>query len=135
MATKVLDSYALMALFHDEPGADEVERLLLKAEAGNPKLVMCVVNWGEIYYSVMRGASPVMAEETVKEIAGMPIEMVPVDSDLSLARQAAVYKATRKMSYADCFAAALTKLCNGELVTGDAEFRAVEGEFKISWLR
>ena len=32
MATKVLDSYALMAFFGDEPGADIVRDLILKAE-------------------------------------------------------------------------------------------------------
>lgn len=135
VATKVLDSYALMALFNDESGADQVEQLLLKAESGNPKLFMCVINWGEIYYSVMRGASPETAEEKAKEIAGMPIELVPVDNDLHLARQAAIFKATKKMSYADCFAAALAKLRNAELITGDPEFKAVEGEIKIGWLK
>ena len=135
MAVKVLDSYALMALFNDESGAGQVEQLLLKAEGGNPKLFMCVVNWGEIYYSVMRGASPELAEEKAKEIAGMPIELVPVDNDLHLIRQAAIFKATRKMSYADCFAAALAKLRNAELITGDPEFKAVEAEIKIGWLR
>ena len=135
MATKVLDSYALMTLFNDESGADEVERLLLKAEGGSLKLVMCVVNWGEVYYSVMRGASPDLAEEKAKEIAGMPIELVPVSADLHLVRQAAIFKATKKMSYADCFAAALAKLRNAELVTGDPEFKTVEGEIKIGWLR
>ena len=135
MAVKVLDSYALMALFNDEAGADEVERILLKAEGGNPKLCMCVVNWGEIYYSVMRGASPEQAEEKAKEIAGMPIELVAVDNDLNLVRQAAIFKATKKMSYADCFAAALAKLRSAELVTGDPEFKAVAGEVKIAWLR
>jgi ribonuclease VapC len=135
MATKVLDSHALMALFNDEPGAEEVEKLLLKAESGSPKLLMSVINWGEIYYSVMRGASPEMAEEKVKEMAGMQIELVPVDVDLHLVRQAATFKATKKMSYADCFAAALAKLRNAELVTGDPEFKAVEGEIKIGWLK
>ena len=135
MASKVLDSHALMALFNDEPGADYVERLLLKAEGGNPKLFMCVVNWGEIYYSVMRGASPETAEEKAKEIAGMRIELVPVAGDLQLVRQAAIFKATKKMSYADCFAAALAKLRSAELITGDPEFKAVEGEIKIGWLR
>ena len=57
MATMVLDAHALMVLFNDEPGADEVERILLKAESGSPKLLMSVVNWGEIYYSILRGAS------------------------------------------------------------------------------
>ena len=41
----------------------------------------------------------------------------------------------KKMSYADCFAAALAKLRSAELITGDPEFKAVEGEIKIGWLR
>ena len=136
MATIVLDAHALMVLFNDEPGADEVEKLLLKAESGTPKLLMSVVNWGEIYYSILRGASQEMADAKSHEIAGMQIELVPVDArDLELVRQAAVFKATKKMSYADCFAAALAKTRNAELVTGDREFKVVERELKkIRWL-
>jgi predicted nucleic acid-binding protein len=134
MATKVLDSWTLMALFNDEPSADEVEKLLQKASAGTHKLLMCIVNWGEIYYSVMRGASQEMAEQKAKEIAAVPIELVPVDAELQLARQAAIYKATYKISYADAFAGALAKICKAELVTGDLEFKALEEEIKIAWL-
>jgi predicted nucleic acid-binding protein len=137
MATMVLDAHALMVLFNDESGADEVERILLKAESGNPRLLMSVINWGEIYYSIMRGASQELADSKSHEIAGMQIELVPVDTrDLELVRQAAVFKATKKMSYADCFAAALAKTRNAELVTGDSEFKVVESELKkIRWLR
>jgi len=46
MATKVLDSWALIAFFEDEPAAERVERLLVKAEAGTHDLLLCVVNWG-----------------------------------------------------------------------------------------
>jgi predicted nucleic acid-binding protein len=132
----VLDAHALMVLFNDEPGADEMEKILLKAETGTPKLLMSVVNWGEIYYSIMRGASQEIADSKAHEIAGMRIELVPVDArDLELIRQAAVFKATKKMSYADCFAAALAKIKNAELVTGDRDFRAVENDLKkIRWL-
>ena len=133
--TMVLDAHALMVLFNDEPGADEVERILLKAESGSPKLLMSVVNWGEIYYSILRGASQEMAEAKAHEIAGMQIELVPVDADdLELVRQAAAFKATRKMSYADCFAAALAKIKNAELVTGDREFKQLARDVKIHWL-
>src|SRR5713226_10317818 len=137
MATMVLDSHALMVLFNDEPGADEVEKILLKAESGNPRLLMSIINWGEIYYSIMRGASQEIADSKSHEIAGMRIELVPVDArDLELIRQAAVFKATKKMSYADCFAAALAKVRNAELVTGDSEFKFVEGDLKkIRWLK
>ena len=67
----------------------------------------------------------------------MQIELVPVDTrDLELVRQAAVFKATKKMSYADCFAAALAKTRNAELVTGDSEFKVVERDLKkIRWLK
>lgn len=137
MATMVLDAHALMVLFNDEPGADEVEKILLKAESGNPRLLMSVINWGEIYYSIMRGASQEMADSKSHEIAGMQIELVPVDArDLELVREAAIFKATKKMSYADCFAAALAKTQNAELVTGDRDFKVVEDELKkIRWLR
>ena len=135
MATMVLDAHALMVLFNDEPGADEVERILLKAESGSPELLMSVVNWGEIYYSILRGASQEMADTKAHEIAGMQIELVPVDADdLELVRQAAAFKATRKMSYADCFAAALAKIKNAELVTGDRQFKQLARDAKIHWL-
>ena len=135
MATMVLDAHALMVLFNDEPGADEIEKILIKAETGSPKLLMSVVNWGEIYYSILRGASQEMAEAKAHEIAGMQIELVPVDADdLELVRQAAAFKATRKMSYADCFAAALAKIKNAELITGDREFKQLARDVKIHWL-
>ena len=135
--TVVLDAHALMVLFNDEPGAEEVERLLLKAEKGSPRVLMSVVNWGEIYYSILRGAGQEIVDSKAHEIAGMPIELVPVEThDLELVRQAAVFKATKKMSYADCFAAALAKTRNAELVTGDSEFKVVEPELKkIRWLK
>ena len=131
----VLDAHALMVLFNDEPGAEEIEKLLIKAESGSPQLLMSVVNWGEIYYSILRGASQEMADAKAHEIAGMQIELVPVDADdLELVRQAAAFKATRKMSYADCFAAALAKIKNAELVTGDREFKQLARDVKIHWL-
>jgi predicted nucleic acid-binding protein len=136
MAFKVLDSWALIAYFEDEPAAEQVEQLLVKAEAGVHKLLLSVVNWGEIYYNTMREVSQEAAEQIAKEMAGLTIEIVGVDEkNLELVRQAAIFKATRKFSYADAFAAALAKIRNAELVTGDREFRQVEDEIKIAWLR
>jgi len=73
------------------------------------------------------------ADDVAADLSRMPIELV--DADLHLARQAAIYKATNKMSYADAFAAALAKIKNAELVTGDPEFKEVEKEIKINWLK
>lgn len=135
MATKVLDSWALIAFFEDEPAADEVEKLLQQAADEKHRLLMSVVNWGEVYYSTMRAVSQEAAEQKAQDIAALPIDIIGVSEDLALARQAAIFKATHPMSYADCFAAALAKQKNADLVTGDPEFEAVENDVKIHWLR
>jgi ribonuclease VapC len=136
MATKVLDSWALMALFNEEPASEAVEKLLHAATAGRHTLLLSVINWGEIYYTTLRRGGESAATSITDDISQMPITLVPVETDnLELVRQAAVFKATKKLSYADCFAAALAKLRRAEFVTGDPEFKAVDGEIKISWLR
>ena len=38
------------------------------------------------------------------------------------------------MACAHCFAAALARLRNAEVVTGDPDFKQVEGEVKLAWL-
>jgi ribonuclease VapC len=136
MATKVLDSWALIALFNEEPVAEQVEKLLHAATAGRHTLLMSVVNWGEIYYTTLRRGGESAAKSIASDIAQMPITLVPVDSaNLDLVRQAAIFKATKKLSYADCFAAALAKLRKAELITGDNEFAAIENDIKMGWLR
>lgn len=132
MATKVLDAYALMAFFEDEPGADFVRGLIQKAVAGDVKLMMSIINLGEVWYSIARGSSHEEADQYVHEIESLGIEIV--EADWQLTRQAAVYKAMGNISYADCFAAALAKLKKAELITGDKEFKLIEGDIKIGWI-
>lgn len=129
---KALDSFALVAFFEDEPGAEEVEKQLLKAEEAGQRLLMTVLNLGEVWYSIARTDSEKTADEKIREIQGMAIEIV--DVDWVLTRQAAAFKAKGKISYADCFAAALAKLRKTEVITGDPEFKQLEGEVKIHWI-
>ncbi|HLA97047.1 MAG TPA: type II toxin-antitoxin system VapC family toxin [Anaerolineales bacterium] len=130
-AAKVLDTYALVAFFEDEPGADFVRSLLLEAEAGNLKLAICVVNLGEFWYLIARTVSPAQADALVAEIQGMSIEIV--DADWELTYQAATFKAKGGLSYADCYTAALGKLRQAEVVTGDPEFQKLSGEIITTW--
>ena len=132
MEAKVLDAYAILAFLKDEVGADSVRDLILHAEQGEIRLAMSVVNLGETWYAIARATSPSKADRVVQEIQGMAIDIV--DADWLLTRQAAAFKAGGKISYADCFAAALAKIREAELVTGDKEFKALEGEIKIAWL-
>jgi ribonuclease VapC len=130
-AIKILDTYALIAFFEDEPGADFVRGLLLEAESGSLKLAMSVVNLGEVWYSVARIVSAKQADDIIEEIRGMAIEIV--DAGWELTYQAAMYKSKSGLSYADCYAAALGKLRNAEVVTGDKEFQKLKDEITIIW--
>lgn len=132
MPAKVLDAYAMMAFFEDEPGADFVRGLILTAEQDSTELLMSVVNLGEIWYSIARTNSTEVADQYVEVIKGMAIEIV--DADWQLTRQAAAFKANGNISYADCFAAALAKDRQAELITGDEEFKALQDEIKVSWI-
>jgi len=91
-----------------------------------------VVNWGEVFYITLREAGRERAGHVAHLISSLPIQIISADLDLT--RQAAEFKAARKMSYADCFAAALAKLRKAELVTGDKEFKQLQDEVKIQWL-
>ena len=128
----VLDASALMAYLEKEPGCEKVKNLLARAAESERNLLMSAVNWGEVFYVLVKNYGRVEAEKTMSLIETFPIEVV--DADIETARQAALYKAIRKLPYADSFAAALTKLRKGELVTGDKEFHTVESEIKITWI-
>ena len=128
----VLDAFALTAYFEKEPGYEKVQELLTEAASGNRKLFLSAVNWGEVHYVTHRNYGLEQANKIAHVIGTFPIEVVPVD--LEIAKQAALFKVLHRMSYADCFAAALAKVKKSTLVTGDKEFKSLEGEIKVSWL-
>jgi len=127
-----LDSYSLIAYIEGEAGKDTMVEVFRSARDSGKTSLLSVVNWGEVYYITLREAGQQRADEVEHLIHTLPIHLIPVD--LELAKQAAVFKASKKMSYADCFAAALAKNRRVELVTGDKEFRQVESDVRILWL-
>lgn len=131
-AVKVLDSWPLMAFFQGEKASFPVSQMLKAAVESHRSFLMSVVNWGEILYRIeqLHGQTRVQEIETWM----MRAPLVVVSADQTQTRVAAHYKAKYKMSYADCFAAALAKLRKATLVTGDKEFKAVENDIKILWL-
>ena len=143
----ILDAHALMVYLQREPGFETVKSLFIRSLENNTPLRMTSVNLGEVLYIVMRERGSAQAEEIERIVHNLPIHIVDVDLsitrqanihivdvDLSITRQAARFKARKKMSYADCFAAALAKIHQADLVTGDPEFKEVEGEITVRWI-
>ncbi|MFA4989149.1 MAG: type II toxin-antitoxin system VapC family toxin [Candidatus Omnitrophota bacterium] len=129
---RVLDAHGLLVFLEKEAGYDKVEQFFIAAVEKDKYLLMSSVNFGEVYYIVLRECGQGKAHEIEKIIRTLPIEII--DVDMQLAREAAHFKAQHKISYADCFAAALAKLHKGEVITGDKEFQSLEEEVKIAWI-
>jgi len=129
----VLDSWAIMAYFEDEPAGETVGEVIGDANDENIPLLMSVVNAGEVWYIIARETSPADAENGLLRLRELGIEFV--EANWSLTLDAARYKSKHRMAYADCFAAALTKQKEAVLLTGDPEFKQIEREITIHWLK
>lgn len=129
---RVLDAHGLLVFLEKESGYEKVEQYFIAAVEKDEHIFMAAVNFGEVYYIVLRECGQDKAREIEKIIKTLPIEIINVD--IQLAKEAARLKANHKMSYPDCFAAALARLHKGEIITGDKEFKTVENEIKIAWL-
>lgn len=128
----VLDSYAMISFLQREKGFETVKQAMEKAIQKGVKTLMTTVNWGEAYYIIKREEGACVAEAMVEIIDTLPVELLPATRELT--RHASTLKADKKMSYADCFAAAAAMMNKATLITGDKEFREVEKEVTIEWI-
>jgi len=128
----VLDSWAIMSYLGGEPSAEKVADIMADAHEGGVPLLMTVVNAGEVWYILAREVSVAEADSSIRQLRQLGISFI--DADWDLAREAAGFKSKHKMSFADCFAAALAKQKKAQLITGDKEFTQVQGNISITWL-
>ena len=129
---KVLDASALITFLERGKGFEKVKVALADAVEHSADLLMSVVNWGEVYYILIRRCGLEKAEEITKLIETLPIDLVPADETIT--RKAALCKALHKLPYADSFAAALAEIHHAELLTSDKEFQIVEKDIRILWV-
>lgn len=132
MEKVIFDSYSLIAFLEKDSGYKKIVDYFESAINNEMGLLICIVNWGEVYYIILREQGIEKALEFEKLFQALPIKIV--DADIELAKVATKFKAFKKLSYADCFAAATAVINKGELVTGDREFKEVAKEVKISWI-
>ncbi len=133
MSIYVLDSFSLLALLQLEPGADRVTALLREAEQKTARVLMSLISLGEIVYIIERRWGETRLRNFLAYLKVAPIEVAPVDQDRVFA--AAHVKAHHPISYADAFAVALAQELEATVVTGDPEFRSVEGVVSVQWLQ
>jgi predicted nucleic acid-binding protein len=128
----VLDSFAIIGYLDNEPAAAFIRDLLKQARKKTIHLWLSLINYGEILYIVERERGLQAAQKTIGLIEQLPIAIADIDRPMTFL--AAHFKAQYPISYADAFSAALAQTKSGELLTGDPEFKAVEGEVSVRWL-
>lgn len=119
MRIHVLDASALYRYLSDGDGADIVARVLKEAAATDTAVMMSVINWGEVYYTLVKHIGLNKTDRLMTEVLGkIPISLVGVAPEDAV--RAARLKAQYNLPYADAFAAALTGPQH-VLVTADVE--------------
>ena len=132
----VLDSYALIGYLENEHFADRIEQLLKQAKKGEASLYLHTLHLGEVYYITLREQGTHLADLAYSRIKAFPLTFIDqIDEELLLT--AASLKANFPISYADSFAAALAKIKNCALLSGDPELKTLENEkiIVIEWLK
>ena len=133
MRTTVLDASALLAMFFAQPGMEQVRDLFHRAAEADKALLIGAINWAEVLYKMEYKHGKAGVEVARKFEHTMPLDVVPLDREL--AESAAQLKVAHNLGLADAFAAALAMARKAELITADTEFKVLEGEIKIGWLR
>ena len=120
MRTHVLDASALFRYLTNGEGAAIVEDLLLQASATSAPILMSAVNWGEVFYTLVKRIGLAKTDKLMIEVLDkIRISLVGVTAEDAV--RAARLKAQYNLPYADAFAAALA---SGQhvLVTADIEY-------------
>jgi uncharacterized protein len=125
MKVHVLDANALYRFLTGGAGADTVNRLFKQARDAEQPVLMSVINWGEVYYTIAKTEGFEETSRIMGRVRLLPLAIL--DAGETVTTRAAQLKAGHGLPYADCFAAA-TAARDGVLVTSDAkDFKKIPG--------
>jgi uncharacterized protein len=131
----VLDAWAVMAwLKGQQPAAGRVRSLLEAAERREQKLLINIVNLGEVFYVSVKARDLAYGERVINTLRP---RLAIISATDSLVMTAATLKSRHAISYADAFAAATAILRDAPLVTGDPELQTMaetEEDLKLEWI-
>ena len=77
MPVYMLDSFALLAYLDGESGMERVKKILEEATKDQIRVMLPVINLGEILYITEREISLVQAQSALAAIEQLPIEILP----------------------------------------------------------
>jgi len=121
-----LDTSALLTLWNDEVGADEVEDIL-KSE--DKTVIVSFMSFMECYYRIWKNLGREKGREIYAYLFTLPIERVNLSEEIL--QSAVEIKATHALSVADSWIIATAKVKDAVLVHKDPEFIQVSHIVKL----
>ncbi len=128
MKIYVLDANAVIRYMLLWKDWERVRALFDKASTKDARLLISVVNWGEIIYTMAKRIGLDQAVADLKTLRAA-LETVGVEEDIAV--EAATLKHNFKLGYRDSFAAALAIRMNATLVTADPDFAKLGKRLKV----
>jgi len=128
MKVYVLDANAIVRYMNRTADSHRVKALFDKASTGEARLMISVVNWGEVIYTMANRVGLTRAAADLKAM-GAALETVGIEEDF--AEEAATLKHNFKLGYGDSFAAALAIRMSATLVTADPDFAKLGKRLKV----
>jgi PIN domain nuclease of toxin-antitoxin system len=128
----LLDSFALLTYLNGERGAMRVQDVLAQARYQECRLIMSMINLGEVLYITERCRGLPAVSKVQALVESLPLEICEVSRDLIF--DAAHIKAHHAISYADAVAVATAIREDAVVLTGDPEYKAVADLVQVEWL-
>lgn len=116
-----------------EKGYEKVVSELKSAKVSPSSLLVSEISIGEVCYIAIRNRLIKDINGFLQILFALPIVRIHPDFDMII--EAAHIKAKYPISYADAFVVAAAQRENAIILTGDPEFKKVEGMVEIEWLR
>jgi predicted nucleic acid-binding protein len=118
--TYVIDTSALLTLWNDEPGAEEVETILKDTDN---RVFASYMSYMECYYRVWKSCGRERGREIYGHLFTLPIERINQTEEIL--QKAAEVKATNSLSVADSWIIATAIIKKAVMVHKDPEFLQV----------
>ena len=134
----VLDACALIASLKNENGADIVDEVYEKADNGEAKLLINIINLYEVYYGFYREKGKEYADKIIDGVKKSVVTICEFDNEVFTI--GGKLKAYNKLSLADSIVLAQAIITGGALLTSDHhEFDIIEREgrenINFKWIR
>ncbi|MCK4728584.1 MAG: PIN domain-containing protein [Desulfobacterales bacterium] len=121
-----LDTSALLTLWNDEPGADEVEKILKSKDNG---VIVSFMSYMECYYRIWKNCNREKGREIYAYLFTLPVERIDLSEEIL--QIAVEIKATCALSVADSWIIATARIKDAILVHKDPEFLQVKSTVQL----